>query len=78
MEKDILESHKEKERKALPLPYFIEYQKSENKKIKIPCSNETVAKRVLSTLSKSNNNGQSKACPEWNEGSNNLLQLRLL
>lgn len=29
------------------LPYFIEIQKSENVKIKIPCSNEAVAKKVL-------------------------------
>ena len=31
--------------------YFIELRKPQNKKIKIPCSNETIAKKLLARLS---------------------------
>ena len=33
------------------LPYYIVIQKVNNKQIKIPCSNEEVAKRLLASLS---------------------------
>ena len=39
-------------------PYFIEIQRVSNKKIKIPCSSEAVAKRILATYA--NNNSNSK------------------
>ena len=38
--------------------YFIEIQKSEMRKIKIPCSNEAIAKKILQTYS--NNNSDCK------------------
>ena len=41
------------------LPYFIVLQKT-NKQIKIPCANETIAKKVLASYS----NNNRKACPE--------------
>ena len=40
-------------------PYFVEIQKSVNVKIKIPCSNETIAKKLLAAYS--NYNSKSKA-----------------
>ncbi len=43
------------------LPCFIIIQKT-NKKIKIPCANETIAKKVLA--SHFNTNSNFKACPE--------------
>ena len=36
-------------------PYFIVIQKT-NKEIKIPCANETIAKRILATYSNNNSN----------------------
>ena len=33
------------------LPYFIEIKKAENKKLRIPCSNELVANKVLTSYS---------------------------
>lgn len=38
--------------------YYIEIQKSENRRIKIPCSNEEVGKRILASYS--NNKSNSK------------------
>lgn len=38
--------------------YFIEIQRSANKKIKIPCSSEAVARRILASYS--NNKSNSK------------------
>ena len=37
------------------LPYFIVIQKT-NKKIKIPCANEIIAKKVLASYSNNNSN----------------------
>lgn len=34
------------------LPYYIVILRNENKKMKIPCSNETVAKKVLAGFTK--------------------------
>lgn len=44
--------------KLIKPPYFIEIIKSNDKKIKIPCSNEAVAKKILAAYS--NNNSNSK------------------
>ena len=38
--------------KPLKLPYFIEIQKTNNRKIKIPCANEIVASKVMERLKK--------------------------
>ena len=40
------------------LPYFIEIQKSESIKIKIPCSNEDVAKKILASYSNYKSNSK--------------------
>ena len=42
--------------KSKKLPYFIVLYKNENKKIKIPCSNETVAMRILNSYTNNNSN----------------------
>ena len=42
--------------KQIVLPYFIEIKKAENKKIKIPCSNEKIAKKVLASHANNNSN----------------------
>ena len=38
--------------KSLKLPYFIEIQKTNDRKIKIPCANEIVASKVMERLKK--------------------------
>ena len=38
------------------LPYFIVIQKANDKQIKIPCSNEEIAKRILRTYAHNNSN----------------------
>lgn len=62
----------ENQEKLTGLPYFIEIQRAINKKIKIPCSNEIIAKRVLASYS--NNKSNNKTCPEQSEGSYSVIR----
>ena len=43
-------------KKIKGLPHFVIIQKAEGKKIKIPCANENVAKKILASYSNYNSN----------------------
>lgn len=66
MQTPILEIPNDQEKKEISpdnerlkaLPYYIVLQKSENKTIKIPCSSELVAKKVLASYTNSNSNSK--------------------
>lgn len=52
-ENSVLETEMiQRSNKPLKLPYFIEIQKTNNRKIKIPCANETVASKIIERLKK--------------------------
>ena len=46
------EPHQKGEKHA-PLPYFLEINKSNNRKFRIPCVNEQIAKKVFQALPQS-------------------------
>ena len=48
--KEICNEGSIKENKSRLLPYFIEIQRTNNKKVKIPCSSQIVANKVLEGL----------------------------
>ena len=57
----------EKEKQDNTLPYFVEIQRTnDKKKMRIPCSNETVAKRVLASYSNYKSNGKVPLVRNWN------------
>ena len=52
LEDQINQNHSPENQQSKGLPYFIIIQKSENKKIRIPCVNEKVAEKLLSMINR--------------------------